>query len=87
MQESKRQFSLAYLLLEIFWVGAALGLFRVAAYTDYHINPLLLLPAIVATGAAIGGLFKRMASGAAWAVVVAIVVGMLMPAVMVASQL
>ena len=52
MQESKRQFSLAYLLLEIFWVGAALGLFRVAAYTDYHINPLLLLPAIVATGAA-----------------------------------
>jgi hypothetical protein len=85
MQESKRQFSLAYLLLEIFWVGAALGLFRLAA-ADYHINPLILLPAIVATGAAIGGLFKRMADGAAWAVVVAIVVGMLMPAVMASQQ-
>jgi hypothetical protein len=77
----KRQFSLGYLLLEIFWVGAALGLFRAAVAVDDSASQPLLLAGIGATGAAIGGLSGRMRIGAAVAVFLALAIDQLLPKV------
>ena len=85
-----RQFSLGYLLLEIFWIAAALGSFRAIAavpeeYSDA--GALLLLMGVVATGAALGGAFRRMTTGVVVAVILvalALVVGLFFGVVMVA---
>jgi hypothetical protein len=83
-----RQFSLGYLLLEIFWVAAALGSFRaiMALPEEYAAaGPPLLLAAVVAVGAALGGVFGQMRWGAVLAVLLALVSGLLLlPAVMTA---
>ena len=61
-----RQFSLAYLFLETFWIAAALGCVLQAmrlprAWEDLDIALLVL--AALFSGAAVGGLFGRMAFG------------------------
>ncbi|HEY2411750.1 MAG TPA: hypothetical protein VGI40_05890 [Pirellulaceae bacterium] len=64
---AKQQFSLGYLMLEIFWVAAALGFFRAAFSQNtipYVATSVFLFIGVTATGAAIGGLFGRMANGA-----------------------
>ena len=79
--ERKRQFSLAYLFLETLWVAVALTLTRVYFVTPRS-SDLLKVPivaAIVAWGAAIGGVFHRMTLGAqigAGAVLVAMLADM-----------
>jgi hypothetical protein len=73
-----RQFSLAYLFLEVFWIGAALALARQAYLLRLRsgvlgslINPdstvqyaAVVALTIVCGGTAIGGLFRRMELGA-----------------------
>jgi hypothetical protein len=64
---SKRQFSLGYLFLEIFWIALALGLttqvFRLDDEAAIWFSAILLLLAAQAWGAAVGGLFQRMKTG------------------------
>lgn len=82
----KRQFSLGYLMLEIFWVAVALGCFRAAfdsTTEPYAATTLFMLAGMVTAGAAIGGLFGRMAIGALVGFGIILVLGLL-PAVMVA---
>jgi hypothetical protein len=82
-----RQYSLSYLLLEIFWVAAALGSFRaITALPEGYAaaGPPLVLGVVVAIGAAIGGAFGRMVIGAVVAVILALLAGLLLPAVLVA---
>jgi hypothetical protein len=74
--EQKRQFSLAYLFLIVFWAAVALGLWRLApALSGYGMPPAGGLPGIeletiadvfawAAAGATIGGFFRRMRIGA-----------------------
>jgi hypothetical protein len=82
----KRQFSLRYLLLQIFWVAVALGTLRALASLPENpaAGPLLLIALVIAIGAAIGGCFGQMIWGVVWAVLLAIVFGLLLPATMVA---
>jgi len=73
--------------LEIFWIGVALGSVRaiVILPVEYHeVAPLLLLVCVVAIGAAIGAAFERMVIGVVVTLLIAVVFGLLMPAVMVA---
>lgn len=63
-----RQFSLSYLLLEIFWIALSLGFVSQAIYLspspDISFQRIcLLLPAIAFAGAAVGGIFGRMTAG------------------------
>lgn len=60
---SAPQFSLSYLLLEMFWIAAALGCFSQIRYAPQQLQVALLVYGTLFTGIAIGGLFKRMASG------------------------
>ena len=62
----KRQFSLAYLLLETFWIAVALAITRVYFVTPRSSDWLkvLIVAGIVAWGAAVGGVFHRMTLGA-----------------------
>ena len=71
--KGKRQFSLEYFFLEVFWIALALGLARIIIW-DLPINSniveflrVALIPAALASsGAAIGGLFGNMRQGAIW---------------------
>jgi hypothetical protein len=83
----KKQFSFGYVMLEIFWVAVALGFFRAAfspPLEPYDASSLFLFVGIAAAGAAFGGLFGRMVIGAIAAVAIALLLGLLLPAVMVA---
>ena len=64
--ENKRQFSLAYLFLEVFWIAVGLGIAIQIHQMSRESNlwPALLYLDIIVWGAAIGGLFKRMEAGA-----------------------
>jgi hypothetical protein len=62
------QFSLGYLLLEVFWIALSLGFAtqaaRVAPSPDANLyRSMLILPAIAFAAAAVGGLFGRMDGG------------------------
>lgn len=76
---TNRQFSLAYLFLEIFWIAVTLALLRQAYWLHFRYRSffdgwtsgdteaafcLLILAALFAGGTAIGGLFRRMRLGA-----------------------
>jgi dolichyl-phosphate-mannose--protein O-mannosyl transferase len=63
--DKKRQFSLAYLFLETFWVAVALALTRVYFVTPRSSDWLkvLIVAGIIAWGAAIGGVFHRITLG------------------------
>ena len=72
---NKRQFSLGYLLLEIFWIAAFLGSLRLNTQIPPTREDLLLLAwllNIVTFSAAVGGAFGRMWSGAIFGLVAAI---------------
>ena len=64
----KCQFSLGYLLLEVVWVGAAIGLTQSVYLTWNVMYPrpwIVTIPAaIVIVPTAIGGLFGQMRNGA-----------------------
>ena len=68
----KRQFSLSYLFLEIFWIALALGITRFVIWTFSANSALLdtlrfvLVPGGLACyGASVGGCFGKMRIGAA----------------------
>jgi len=79
--ERPRQFTLAYLFLEVFWVAAALGASRLFL-ANYQPSWLLFLSAAVSYGIAIGGLFRKMKEGAAISAVIAAVILAMSAAVM-----
>jgi len=84
----KRQFSLGYLLLEMFWFATALGLIRASIGLPEEWSGAglpLVIAGIGAGGAAIGGLSGHMLAGACIAIAL-VVLGCLClsPAVMVA---
>lgn len=58
-----RQFSLSYLLLEVFWIAAALAETGQLRYAPQEWQAALLVYGTLFAGIAFGGLFKRMASG------------------------
>ena len=60
---SKRQFSLSYLFLEIFWIALAMGLSRLFPTQEYPVKVIISLLFCISTGAALGGLFKNMRYG------------------------
>jgi hypothetical protein len=80
----KRQFSLKFVLLEIFWIATACGLFRLAAASfPGWLGVGAILGGAAAVGAAIGGLSDQTISGAVMALVLTIVIGsLLLPAAM-----
>ena len=66
--KSPWQFSLGYLLVEIFWIALALGFatqaIRVPPSPDANLyRSMLVLPAVVFAAAAVGGLLGRMDGG------------------------
>ena len=84
---NKRQFSLAYLFLEIFWIAVTLALARQAYWLHYRYRSdydswyspdkevlfdLLVVGAIICAGIAVGGVFHRMRQGAAVAILLLI---------------
>lgn len=86
---TNRQFSLAYLFLEIFWIAVTLALLRPAYWLHFRYRSffdgwnsenaqtvfwLLVLAACFTGGTAVGGLFCRMRLGAL--VVLATLAGM-----------
>ena len=90
-----KQFSLGYLLMEVFWIGLALAATRaifVAMTDDYYLPggaPMvaLLLPfAAWFWITAIGGMFGRMTAGAGIGFVAFWLIVIFMPAVMYASN-
>ena len=64
--DAKRQFSLAYLFLIVFWFALALALWKGAQwwYKWDGVDSFLLLLMFASIGAGIGGFFKRMWIGA-----------------------
>ncbi len=81
---NKRQFSLAYLLLEVFWFAASLGMACQALrlpppHDNFTILLILFLisGSFVCFGAAIGGLFHKMRIGAGVAAVWLFVLGLM----------
>ena len=63
------RFSIRFLMLEIFWIAAALGLYRATASApDEGVSLALFLGAMASLGAAVGGLLGSMLRGAAWTV-------------------
>lgn len=75
--KDKRQFSLAYLFLETFWIALALG---IAVQVRQLPRESILVPCLVYLdillwGAAIGGLFKQMRVGAFVAAIVLLIFG------------
>ena len=73
---SARQFSLTYLLREIFWIAAALGCFSQLSYAPKEWQAALLVYGTLFAGIAFGGLFKRVASGY-WLGIALVVAGFL----------
>jgi hypothetical protein len=86
---NKRQFSLAYLFLETFWIAVTLALARQAYWLHYRYRSdydswyspdkevqfdLLVVAAVICAGAATGGVFHRMLVGAS--VTILILLGM-----------
>jgi hypothetical protein len=84
---NKRQFSLAYLFLEIFWIAVTLALVRQAYWLHYRYRSdydswyspdkevqfdLLVIAAVICAGTAIGGVFHRMRLGAAVTILILI---------------
>ena len=65
------QISLGYLMLDIFWIAAALALvIQAIRYPRPHegeVQILLVLLGAACAGAAIGGLFREMTMGFLWA--------------------
>ena len=61
------QFSLGYFLLEVFWIAAAFGaILQAIRYPRSHeadVQVLLSIAGITCAGAAVGGLFRDMATG------------------------
>lgn len=81
---SKWQFSLRYLLLEIFLFGVSFGLFR-AAVKLHEYGIFLLLAGATTTDAAVGGMTGHMVTGAIIGLALALIAGcLLLPAVMTA---
>lgn len=86
-----RQFSLGYLLLEIFWVALALGISR-AVFLSWHGNwgtpaelqsdEVLVPLTVFAWSAAIGGMFGRMTAGIAVGVLLLWLSFLLLPVVL-----
>ena len=75
------QFSLGYMLLEIFWIALALGLTRAFFSLDdeYWVLHTLLMPAaIIVWGTAIGGLVRKMRKGALFAAAVIVVFALIL---------
>ncbi len=73
------QFSIGYLLLETFWIAAALGFvthgLSIPTGHDVIVEPsqvCFILCGIVCAGAAVGGLFRRMTIGFLFAFVIAL---------------
>jgi hypothetical protein len=77
----KRQFSLGYLMLEMFWIAAALGSFRAMTVPDNGLSPALLIGAVASSGAAIGGLFGNMRAGVGWTLAAGMLLSLFLPAV------
>jgi hypothetical protein len=80
MVERTGQFSLAYLFLETAWIALALGLFRAAAINGSEAAIILIFAGIVSAGVAIYGMFRTLRTGRAWALLAAIVAGLIVPA-------
>lgn len=83
----KCQFSLGFVLWEVTLAALALGLFRAASavtWPDAMPGVFLVLAAFAAMGAAIGGLIGRTWEGVILAVTLAVLAGLLLPAVAVA---
>ena len=74
---AKRQFSLAYLFLETFWIALALGIAVQARQIPREsvLLPCLVYLDILLWGAAIGGLFKKMRVGAIVSAIVLLIFG------------
>jgi hypothetical protein len=90
-----RQFSLSYLLMEVFWIGLAMAATRavvVARTEDYYTPGSAPLVALLLPFAAwfwiiaIGGMFGRMTAGAGVGFVAFWLIIIFMPAVMYASH-
>lgn len=82
------QFSLGYLLLEIFWIAACLASFRftVSIPREYAYLLLIAWPATFVTlGTAAGGLFGRMKMGAAAGIVITLLMFCVLAVAPVAS--
>jgi len=62
-----RQFSLRWLLLEVFWIALAAGLIRGVTEPDPVVSLLFLLSATAFIGAAVGGVFGSRDDGVTWA--------------------
>jgi hypothetical protein len=63
----RQQFSLNFLLVEVFWLAVALALFRAGASFERQASGTglpLFFAGLMAFGAAVGGLFGRMAIAA-----------------------
>jgi hypothetical protein len=67
----KRRFSLGFLFMEVTWIGIALGLFCAAARGSKpdDARAMFFAAGMLASGAAIGGLFGRMITGVYWTLV------------------
>ena len=69
---NQRQFSLAYLFLEVFWIAASVGMacqaFRRPPSPDDFTLFFFLSGSFLCFGVAVGGLFHRMRMGAGVAV-------------------
>lgn len=61
--ERARQFTLSYLLREVFWIAAALGCFSQLRDVPKEWQVAILLYGTLFAGFAIAGLFKRMLHG------------------------
>jgi hypothetical protein len=77
----KRQYSIRFLLLEIFLVALALGLIREAFILGSGPGEPLIIAALFVIGAALGGLFGSMAIGIGLTVVGLCIASLLLAAV------
>ena len=61
----KRRFSLGFMFLEVTWIGIALGLFCAAFQGSEpdDVRAMFFSAGVLASGAAIGGMFGRMITG------------------------
>jgi hypothetical protein len=75
---NRQQFSLRYLLVEIFLVASALGFFRAAFVIQNGLGALFFLAGIAVSGAAIGGLFGNFGLGTFWTVVAVMLIWVLL---------
>ena len=75
--ENKRQFSLAYIFLETFWIALALGIAVQIRQVPREsiLFPCLAYLDILLWGAAIGGVFKQMRAGVIVAAIVLLIFG------------